>query len=165
MYFENFDKIYYDFNLGREQNDLMLVSDITTNVRFQKHLIENVTLWEFYYIKDGERLEHISEKLYGSPIYHWVLMVLNEKYDYINDMPLQQTELERFVKEKYGAGNENSDHHYEDADGFIVNSNVVGAVPVSNYQHEEIINENKRKIKIIAPSLMFRILEQFKELV
>lgn len=165
MYFDNFEKIYYDFNVGRESNDLLVVADITTNVRFKKHLIENLTLWQYYYIKDGETMEHISEKLFGSPHYHWVLMILNEKYDYINDMPLSQLELEKSVVDKYGVGNENVIHHYEDADGFTVNPLTLGSIPISNLLEEDRKNERKREIKVIAPSLLFRVLEQFREIV
>jgi hypothetical protein len=165
MYFDKFDKIFYDLDLGKENTDLTVLTDITTNVRFKKFVIENVTTWEYYYIKDGETLENISEKLYGSPLYHWVLMILNEKYDYINDMPLSQFQLDKHVTEKYGVGKENLPHHYVDQNGNIVNSTVIGSTPVSNSQYEDLVNESKRKIKVLAPQLLSRILEQFRRII
>lgn len=165
MYFDKFQKIFYDLDLGKENPDLTVLTDITTNVRFKKYLIENVTTWDYYFIKDGESLEAISEKLYGSPFYHWVLMILNEKYDYINDMPLSQFELEKSVKEKYGENNINNIHHYIDQKGNVVNSSVIGSTPVTNLQHEELVNEGKRKIKILAPQLLSKIIDQFRRIV
>lgn len=164
MYFDKFERIFYDLNLGKETTDITVLTDITTNVRFKKHLIENVTSWDYHYVKDGETLEIISEKLYGSPLYHWVLMILNEKYDYINDMPLSQFELDKHVTNKYGVGKENDVHHHIDQNENIVNSNVVGSTPVTNSQHEDYVNESKRKIKVLAPQLLSKIVEQFRRI-
>jgi hypothetical protein len=165
MYFDRFERIFYDLDLGKENTDLTVLTDITTNVRFKKFIIENVTSWDYYYIKEGETLEIISEKLYESPLYHWILMILNEKYDYVNDMPLSQLELEKYTARKYGTNNVNLIHHYVDQKGNIVNSTVIGSTPVSNLQHEELINEAKRKIKILSPTLLSRILDQFRRIV
>jgi hypothetical protein len=162
MYFDKFKSIYYDLNTGKEDNDLMVLTDITQNVRFRKEIVENITTWEYYYIRDGETMENISEKLYGSPLYHWVLMILNEKYDYINDMPLQQFQLDKHVIAKYGFANINAVHHYEDAAGNIVNSGA-GTITISNSMHEDRVNESKRRIKILAGNLLFNILENYRK--
>jgi hypothetical protein len=163
MYFDNFNQIYYDFETSPGNFDLLVLKDITKNVRFRKEVVENVSQWEYYYIKDGETMEMISEKLYGSPMYHWVLMILNEKYDYINDMPLSQPQLDKHVIAKYGQANINAVHHYENADKLIVNSGV-GTTTISNTLHEDRVNEQKRKLKILAPALMFEVLSMYRKL-
>lgn len=61
-------------------------------------------------------------------------------------------------------GKENYIHHYERADGFVVNSNVPGAVAVTNMEYSKRLNEAKRRIKIISPDLVSVILKQYKEL-
>lgn len=163
MYFDNFEQLYYDFETSPGNFDLMVLRDITKNVRFRKEIVENVAQWEYYYIKDGETMEMISERLYGSPLYHWVLMILNEKYDYINDMPLTQSQLEKHVIEKYGQANINAVHHYEDVAGLIVNYGV-NTTTISNTLHEDRVNEQKRKLKILAPALLFDVLRMYRTL-
>ena len=163
MYFDKIREIFYDFNTGKKNNDLMVVKDVTQNVRFRKAIVENVVQWEYYYLKDGETFEMVSEKLYGSPLYHWVLMILNERYDYINDMPMSQPQLDAHVIKKYGISNINAVHHYEDVDGNIVNSGV-GTTTISNTLHEDRVNEAKRKIKILAPAILFTVLETYRKL-
>lgn len=163
MYFDKFKQIFYDFNTGKKDNDLMVVTDVTQNVRFRKELVENITQWEYYYLKDGETFEMVSEKLYGSPLYHWILMILNERYDYINDTPMSQPQLDAHVIQKYGSANVNAVHHYEDAKGNIVNSGV-GTTTISNSMHEDRVNESKRKIKILAPAVLFAVLADFRKL-
>ena len=92
-------------------------------------------------------------------------MLANDRYDYINDFPLSTFELERFITKKYGSGNEYDVHHYLNVDGFVVNSDYPQAYPVSNYEHEIIVNESKRRIKIIPKQIIDRVLKNFNELI
>lgn len=101
MYFSNFPKIVYDFNLS-SGTDYKIVTDITRNVRFRKQILENISLYDYYDIAEGETPEIISEKIYGTPYYHWVIMLANQRYDYVNDFPLSQLELDAHIDKKYG---------------------------------------------------------------
>lgn len=163
MYFQSFPEILYDFEINGKRQ-IILVKDITNNIRFKKEILESVTLYDEYDIVDGETPEMISEKFYGTPEYHWIIMLANQRYDYISDFPLQQPELDKYVTQKYGAGNEYAVHHYVDSKGRIVNSTEPGSTSVSNYQYEDVVNESKRRIKIIAPQLINKILDQFREM-
>jgi hypothetical protein len=163
MYFKNFDKIYYDFEIaGKHQ--LHIVTDITKNLRFKKEILANITVYDEYDVKDGETPEIIAEKIYGNPNYHWIIMLVNERYDYLNDFPLSTYNLEQHITQKYGAGNEYDTHHYVDLKGFIVDADNAEATSVSNYQYEDDLNESKRRIKIVSPSLINTILRNFDSL-
>jgi len=116
MYFSNFPKIVYDFDLSAG-TDYKIVTDITRNVRFRKQILENITLYDYYDIAEGETPEIISEKIYGTPYYHWVIMLANQRYDYINDFPLSQLELDAYVDLKYG--NKKYQVHDYKENGFI----------------------------------------------
>ena len=103
MYFEEFNKIPYDFPAKVDgSNEFIFVKDITKNVRFRKEFLQSLLLYEDYQIKDGETPEIISEKLYGTPYYHWVLMLANSKFDYIQDFPLSVNKLDIMIESKYG---------------------------------------------------------------
>jgi hypothetical protein len=162
MYFKKFPKFLYDFKINGE-NKVALVKDITQNVRIRTQILENITLYDEYDIKDGETPEIVAEKIYGSPEYHWVVMLCNHRFDYINDFPLSTNNLEEHITQKYGAGNEYNVHHYIDSNGNIVDSSQ--GTPVSNYQFEDDENEKKRRIKLISPELLQTILKNFKELI
>jgi hypothetical protein len=164
MYFKNFGQIYYDFEINGKR-ELKVVTDITQNVRFRKELLSNITRYDLYDIQEGETPEIIAEKLYGNPQYHWIIMLVNDRYDYITDFPLAQYELEQSITSKYGAGNEYDTHHYVNSEGFIVNSDDPTAYPVSNYEYEDSVNESKRRIKIVSKDLIDTILKNFSELV
>ena len=101
MYFANFPKIVYDFDTSNG-TDYKIVTDITQNIRVRKKILENITLYDYYDIAEGDTPEIISEKIYGTPYYHWVIMLVNQRYDYVNDFPLSQVELDNYLDQKYG---------------------------------------------------------------
>ena len=131
MYFENFPKFAYDFDINGERK-VLIVSDITRNVRFRKDILSNVTLYDEYDIKEGETPEIVAEKLYGNSQYHWIIMLVNSRYDYVKDFPLTYTALNQYITDKYGVDNELDTHHYENSMGYTVNSDDPDAESVSN---------------------------------
>lgn len=52
-------------------------------------------------------------------------------------------------------------HHYENADGKYVNRGTVGAIPITNEEYEFFVNDEKSKIKIIRPTYIQAIADQF----
>lgn len=169
MYFAKFPRILYPFEINGKLT-AKLITDVTINVRIVKEILQNITVYDEYDIQDGETPEIISEKVYGSPLYHWVIMVINERFDYLNDWPMEQFALDEYITNKYGETKYDT-HHYVDSNGFIVNSNNVNlqdefdATTVTNYDYELEVNESKRRIKIISQEILFRILAQYNTLV
>jgi len=163
MYFKDFPSFIYQFKVGNT-NKTSLVKDITRNIRFRRDVLANITVYDEYDIVDGETPEIIAEKLYGDAQYHWIIMLANDRYDYIEDFPLAEYQLVRVIAAKY-PGTENNIHHYVDANGFVVNSNAPGAVSVSNADDERNKNESKRRIKIISKNIINTILKDYKDLI
>lgn len=101
MYFKDFPRFVYDFKYADKDIRTEIVTDITRNVRFRKELMKNITQFDEYDVQDGESPEIIAEKLYGNAQYHWILMLLNERYDYASDFPLEETALIRHIEDSY----------------------------------------------------------------
>jgi hypothetical protein len=112
MYFKQFPQIYYDFPKANSENTLQILTDITTNVRVRKQALENVTIYDEYDMQEGETPEIIAEKVYGNPELHWVIMLVNERYDYLKDFPMSNLELQQHMEETYGVDNLEEVHHY-----------------------------------------------------
>lgn len=104
MYFSNFPKTLYQISDSnyKKQAEHVLLTDITRNYRFKREVIDKITNFNFYIMEDNETIEIVSEKLYGSPYYHWILMLLNDRYDYIYDFALPADIFEQYIKNKYG---------------------------------------------------------------
>lgn len=107
MYFKNFPEFLYDFNYGNRIKT-SIVKDITRNIRIRRDILANVTLYDEIDIVDGETPEVISEKFYGTPDYHWVVMLCNEKYDYRKDFPVPESVLTKHIADIYNPKLESS---------------------------------------------------------
>lgn len=125
QYFQNFPRIYYGFDLG-EGLTLLTVKDIALNVRVQKDFLDLITIYDLYDIEDGETPDIISSKIYGKPTYHWLIMLVNQRFDYIKDWPMSEYELVRYCQSKYGEDHVYDQHqifgqpHYKDMNGNVV---------------------------------------------
>lgn len=102
MYFKDFPKFLYDFKYGTtDETKTSVVTDITRNIRFRRDVLANIAVFDEYDIKDGETPEIIAEKVYGNPNYHWIIMLANERFHYVNDFPLEYVSLLRHAADKY----------------------------------------------------------------
>jgi hypothetical protein len=135
MYFDNFPKLLYDFDVGVGKK-FILVKDITQNVRFQKEFLDKMNLYESYRITDGESIEVVSEKIYGTPDYHWMLMLLNQRYDYIEDFPMSSANLDAHITRKYG-DRRNDVAYYVNKTGVVENTHVIYAIVDTKDQYQE----------------------------
>lgn len=159
MYFKQFPSIYYDFIIGGEVHK-KVVKDITLNIRVIKSVLDNVTVYEHYMMKDGETPEIVAERVYGNPLLHWTIMIVNEKYDYVNDFPISGPILEDLVNSKYGSTHRDDQHilfgrpHFEDGSGNVVDADYPNAISITNFDYEFMVNESKRSIKIVDPALI-----------
>ena len=162
MYFSKIPYIYAPFTIGGIEQYVQL-KDITVNVRFMSEFLSNITVYDLYDIKDGETPEILAERFYGTPIYHWAIMLANDRYDYINDFPIASNVFEEYVRSKYGESHLDDVHHYETETGLVVDSDWVGRLEVSNYIYEEKENEKKRVIKVISKSIIDQVAREFSK--
>lgn len=162
MYFNKFPVIAYDFlNASTNKKEYIAVKDITTNIRIRKDILTSITLYDEYDIVDGDTPEIIAAKVYGNPQYHWIIMLTNERFDFVNDFPLPQNELVLVLEDRYGEDLYEVRHYVDPDTGFVVPQATPGRVAVTNYEYELVENERKRRIKIISPTYIPSILSQF----
>lgn len=99
MYFSNIKKIIVDVN-GDGVFDVL--SNLTAKVKISDDLIDNAGFYETIEVKDGERPDHLSERLYDTPIYHWTFLLLNKRIKNVwNDWPMKYSQLKEYCENKY----------------------------------------------------------------
>lgn len=167
-YFKKFPKILYPFTINGKKT-LIAITDIALNVRIRTSVLSNLSYYDEYDILDGETPEKISEKLYGSPNFHWVIMLSNEKYNLYEDFPMSSDALYEYVKKKYGEENIREPHviwgepHFEDLNGNIVDGPASALVnSISNYDYEFKKNEEKRRIKVLSPAVISQLVSEIE---
>lgn len=165
-YFSHFPSILYPFKMNGKTH-LVRVKDIALNVRVKKEIINNITVYDTYDIQDGDTPEILAEKIYGDAQLHWVIMLVNDRYDFYNDFPLSSDALASYVENKYGQGNENEQHlifgspHFEDINNNIVDGPATETITaVTNFDYEFKRNEAKRRIKILSPAVVANVVAE-----
>lgn len=158
MYFQNFPYTYYSLNEGANAR---IITNITLRSQISDQIKSNFVLFDEYDIKDGETPEILADKFYNNPQYHWIILHVNDIIDPRFEWLLSSNNLIKYVQKKYT--NIYGTHHFENADGYWVNSNVNGATPISNYQYEDKLNDEKRRIKILKPIYVEAVVADFKK--
>lgn len=152
--------------------DYMLDDKISTeiqNITKRTVLVDSMLdkpIFIDYEISDNERLEEIADRIYDRPDYVFVIMLINKIYNVYEELPISQVNLNKYVTKKYGLGNEYDVHHYENGEGFIVDStyNNLDRYSISNFDYEENLNDLKRKIKILHPDYVSEFVRKHNKL-
>ena len=74
-YFKYFPIIDYKFG---NETDLAKFEDLSIYADVIDQVADAVTAYEEYYILPDERPDQVSEKLYGTPDYHWTFFLMND---------------------------------------------------------------------------------------
>jgi hypothetical protein len=156
MYFEKFPITFYSLD---NLETVQLVRNIFLRLSINQNIKENLSLYDEYDVLDGETPEIVADKFYKNPQYHWLILHMNEILDPRFDWPLSQNNLVKYAQSKYT--NIYGIHHYVDSNGFIVNSTQVGATSVSNFDHEDTLNEKKRRIKVLKSQYVEAVNREF----
>lgn len=97
-YFSKFKK--GSFRVGDRVIETVNIAHYT---QLLEKLADNITFYSYYTVVNGDRLDVISEKLYGTPDYYWTIILLNK--DVVNtyeDLPKEyNNELIRYLEGKY----------------------------------------------------------------
>ena len=176
-YFRNIPKVKYDIN-GAEPNKYLNVTNIMKRISFKPSVIEDISDYYPYRVKDGERPDIISHQKYGSVAYAYLIMLINNIYDPIFDWPLSAQQFEKYLTNKYGsvsAAIAETKYYYQTvraevartgtseripAVKFIVDETAYDALDSGDrstqtaYEWEDELNDNKRDIKLIQASLI-----------
>jgi hypothetical protein len=158
-YFSSFPKTYRD---GRQLTNVAIRLDFLSRIK------DNVSLFEFLQLKDGQRPEDVALEIYGDTNLYWLVLYMNDIINPYHDWLLSEERLLEYVVEKYGSQNAFAVHHYETTaahtlgEGIWVNAGEPLSKSVTNYTHELTINEQKRRIKILKPRYVPQVLAEYQ---
>lgn len=97
MYFQRFPFVNYNF--GDNEVDTIF-PNISAYIDIVDQLRDEVAFYETYTILDGDRPDIVSQKLYGTPDYHWTFFYMNDGLRE-SGWPLSERELRALVKKRY----------------------------------------------------------------
>jgi len=99
-FFKQFPVISYNTLFDGIINDVI---DIFRHVDVNEVLIDNASTYTFYEIKNGERPDTVSSRLYGTPDYYWTFFVTNDSLKSgLNSWPMEYNQHKSWIDKEYG---------------------------------------------------------------
>ena len=184
-YFRNLPRVGYDIN-GTGKDSFLSVTNIMKRVKFKPSVLEDISNYYPYFVKEGERPDIISHAQYGTIGYAYLIMLINDIQDPNFDWPLSSQIFEKFIINKYGsvtlaiAGVKN---YYQIIRAEVARTGTSERVPevkfavdettydaldtadrstLTNYDYEVELNDAKREIRLINPAFVQDIDYQVK---
>ena len=98
----------------RESNtDFVQTKNLFRRVKIREDLFANFMQFDKYEVIGDERPDNVAEKVYGNDGLDWVILLSNNIIDINNEWPMNQSQLNMFLDEKYTPQQLVSIHHYE----------------------------------------------------
>ena len=115
-YFKHFPNILYQSPLDNKKStaDYIEIKNLFRRTKLKDYLQGNVSIFNKYVIEDGERPDTISELLYGSSQYDFIVVLTAGITNINHQWPLQDFQMYDLALSKYGSEVKmNEVHHYE----------------------------------------------------
>ena len=176
-YFRNIPNVQYDIN-GTEPNQYRAVTNIMKRVKFRPSVIENISDYYPYRVREGERPDIVSFQKYGTVAYSYLILLLNDIVDPLFDWPLHTRQFENYIIEKYGSistAQTTNKYYYQIVRSEVARTGTSERIPEVKiivdlttyntldasvrssqtvYDWEDELNDNKRDIKLIDASFI-----------
>lgn len=99
-FLENFPYLAYDFQLNGVKT---VVHDIFRYTDVIESPLNDPYAYLLIDILDGERPDNVSQRIYGTPDYHWTFFIANDFLKSgLSEWPKGQYELSQYIEELYG---------------------------------------------------------------
>ena len=174
--------------------DYVRVKNLFKKGKLREDIFQNVAFFEKYKIVGDDRPDNVAFEVYNDSSLDWIVLLSNNILNVQSEWPLPQTDFDRFVLDKYGDYDTlyNGIHHYETTEvknsqgvtiipaGLQVDSSysvsyydfftdlqvTTGnlAIPVTNYEYEEKVENDKRNIFILKSRYLNIVFDDMEEI-
>jgi len=152
--FNYFPKILYPI----DEFERITATDITISAKIRDlvNSIDGIFL-RSYIVKNGDRPDIVSTKLYDNPRYEYIILLVNNIHSIYDDWPKDSSTFNRYLTEKYGnlSYTESNYAFYYTSKGIIVSEEYwqslsdPGKYRETYFQYETRLNEQKAKINVV----------------
>ena len=98
-FFRQFPKTVYDFQ--SDGIDTQVV-DLFRSVKVRNLYSDDLSIYTYYNINNGDRPDILSNTLYGTPEYYWTFFVVNDKLKSgLSEWPMSAGEFDAYMDQEY----------------------------------------------------------------
>ena len=174
-------------------SDYITVKNFFKRGFLREDIFQNLAFFTKYSITGNDRPDNVAFEIYQDSTLDWLVLMANNIVNIQNEWPISNTDFDELMLDKYGSYDTlfNGIHHYEtlevtDARGVkIVNAGlkvesdysitffderadqmktVTPTIPVTNYQYEQKVNEDKRNIYLLQPRYVQVVRDDLEDL-
>ena len=179
---------------GRNEGDFSIVKNFFKRAKLRDDIFQDLTFFTKYIVIGDDRPDTVATKIYDDPSLDWVILLSNNIMNIQSEWPLSQAAFNTYVTEKYSDETTlySGIHHYEASevktnDGSIIiasgtrvsagqsvsyfdedsSQHVVRttiASPITNYMHEQKLNDDKRSIFVLKPIYLNILFDDLEEI-
>ena len=186
MYFSRIPNLLYlKYNKNPFDGNYILIKNIFARIKLVDDIIPNATVFEDYFIKDGERPDTVSFDFYDDSKLDWTIILINNIRNIYDDWPKSQNAFNNYIDSKYS--NVDDIHHYETIDQYWNGKKILegglqvgesfqykkpdgnlvpkteSRAPVTNYFYESKLNDKKREILLLRREFSDAFVEIFEK--
>ena len=178
---------------GRSEGDYSVVKNFFKKGKLREDIFQDLTFFTKYIVKGDDRPDTVASKVYDDPTLDWVVLMANNIINVQSEWPMSQADFHEYVTNKYDeetlysgihhyesrevkttdnsiiipagqrVGVAQSVSYYDDALGQHVRATDV-ALPVTNFTHEERLNNDKRNIFVLKASYLNIVFDDLEEI-
>jgi hypothetical protein len=175
-------------------SDYTTVKNLFKKGKLREDIFQDTTFFEKYQIKGDDRPDNVANEVYSDPTLDWVILLSNNIINIQSEWPMTQAGFDAYLLDKYGDYDTlyNGIHHYEsnevkNSQGIIIFPKGVRvsaaqsvsyydyfsdeqftidniSTPVTNYDYEEKLNNDKRNIFILKGRYLNVIFDDLEEM-
>lgn len=171
-------------------SDYIVVKNLFKKGILREDIYQNIATFEKYKIIGDERPDNVAKKVYDNSELDWLVLVSNNIINIQTEWPMKQNDFDEHLLLKYGTYETlySEIHHYEskeikDANGVVllpeglwvdenyefIYTNPQGilekrrpGLPVTNYEYEINLEDNKRNINILKPKYVNLVIDDLE---
>ncbi len=174
--------------------DYITVKNFFKRVKLRDDIFQDTTFFTKYKIIGDDRPDNVAHKVYGHSTYDWLVLMSNNILNIQSEWPLKQRNFDAYLLNKYETYDNlyNGVHHYESIelrdsqgvtllptgttvskgytytywDSFIESlvTTVDLASPITNFQYEEKIEDDKRNISLLKADYLKLAVDNMSEI-
>lgn len=174
-------------------SDYITVKNFFKRGFLREDIFQNLTFFTKYSISGNDRPDNVAFEIYQDSTLDWLVLMANNIVNIQNEWPLSNVDFDELMLDKYGSYDTlfNGVHHYETIEvkdarnvrivnaGLKVESDysvtffderaggmrtVTPTIPVTNYQYEQKVNEDKRNIYLLQPRYVQVVRDDLEDL-
>ena len=179
---------------GINEGDYSLVKNLFKRAKLREDIYQDLAFFSKFDVLGDDRPDNVADIIYGDPTLDWVVLLSNNIVNVQSEWPLSQADFNRYIIEKYGTEEKlySGIHHYESrevkaSDGTIIipsgarvsvgqsvsffdeitDQQVIRtdvAMPITNYMHEDRLNNEKRNIFLLKPIYLNILFDDIEEI-